>query len=76
MIGDICSMPELDELIRAGWEDVPQDKIPEDWRNRRAPAYSARWPKGAHSKAGSKGGSARWDRSPKKSCAAAACEGQ
>ena len=30
---------ELDAMIAQGWGDVPQDKIPDDWRTRRRQRY-------------------------------------
>lgn len=29
--------PELNELIAAGWGHVRRDRIPQDWRERKAP---------------------------------------
>ena len=31
----LTSFGSLNELILAGWGDVPQDKVPADWRERR-----------------------------------------
>ena len=45
-------MRELDELIAAGWGEVPQDRIPADWRTRKAPKYSATPEHREHVKAG------------------------
>jgi len=28
---------ELDEMIRLGWGDTPQNRLPADWRTRRGP---------------------------------------
>ena len=40
------SRDELDQLIKAGWGNIPQPLIPRDWRNRKPPKSQrkARYP--------------------------------
>ncbi len=36
-------MAELDEMIAAGWDDMPGDQIPADWRTRKIPVLVSPW---------------------------------
>jgi hypothetical protein len=41
------SMDALDELIEAGWGDIAQEQIPDDWRSRPRPRRTFPEPRGA-----------------------------
>jgi hypothetical protein len=41
------SMDALDELIEAGWGDVPQEQIPKHWKDQPAPVRKFIEPRGA-----------------------------
>ena len=41
------SMDALDELIEAGWGDVPREQIPDDWRSRPRPKRKFIEPRGS-----------------------------
>lgn len=36
---NLVPMEFLDELIRAGWGEVPREKIPENWRETKPQRY-------------------------------------
>ena len=37
LLTDLAQDAELEEMIAAGWGNVPQDRIPKNWRTRRGP---------------------------------------